>query len=334
LPDRVLRLRVDAFGFSASLRMLTTFHLSLTGGSVPRFPFIAIEGVIGVGKTTLARMLAPDFGGDSLLEVFEENPFLSDFYGDRERYAFQTQIFFLLSRYRQQHQAVPNALTRGALFSDYTFAKDSLFAHLNLSGDELVVYEKLHTALAEKIPAPDLLIYLRADLDTLMARIAMRDRPYERGMDRSYIDSLRLAYEGFFTAYTQSPVLVIDTNNLNIVAEQAAYLKVRERIRSALGEGTFQQALPQMPVAQDGILRERRENTVPMGQDAILPYKNSNPLHEFASLTQSIGNLGAILADGADSSAVQESLQTILKRVKHVADAAGIKLSTDYTDSH
>lgn len=288
---------------------------------MPRFPFIAIEGVIGVGKTTLARMLAPDFGGDSLLEVFEENPFLSDFYGDRERYAFQTQIFFLLSRYRQQHQAVPNALTRGALFSDYTFAKDSLFAHLNLSGDELVVYEKLHTALAEKIPAPDLLIYLRADLDTLMARIAMRDRPYERGMDRIYIDNLRLAYEGFFTAYTQSPVLVIDTNNLNIVAEQEAYLNVRERIRSALGEGTFQQTLPQMSIAA-GI-----EPT--HAAKLHKPAASLNPLHEFASLTQSIGNLGAILADGADSNALQESLQTIMKRVKHVADAAGIRLTSN-----
>ena len=93
---------------------------------MPRFPFIAIEGVIGVGKTTLARLLTTDFGGESLLEVFEENPFLSDFYGDRERYAFQTQIFFLLSRYHQQHQAVPNALPNSPLFSDYTFAKDSL----------------------------------------------------------------------------------------------------------------------------------------------------------------------------------------------------------------
>jgi deoxyadenosine/deoxycytidine kinase len=289
-----------------------------------RYPFIAIEGVIGVGKTTLARMLAPDFGGDSLLEVFEENPFLSDFYADRERYAFQTQIFFLLSRYRQQHQAVPNALARGALFSDYTFAKDSLFAHLNLSGDELVVYEKLHSALAEKIPAPDLLIYLRADLDTVLARIAMRDRPYERGMDRTYIDNLRLAYEGFFTAYSASPVLVIDTNNLNIVSEHEAYLKVREQIRSALGEGTFQQALPQMPVAAavapDGIAHHAR-------QDNILSTKKSNPLHEFASLTQSIGNLGVILADGADSSALQDSLQTIMKRVKRLADTAGVKIN-------
>ncbi len=301
---------------------------------MPRFPFIAIEGVIGVGKTTLARMLAPDFSGDSLLEVFEENPFLSDFYADRERYAFQTQIFFLLSRYRQQHQAVPNALTRGVLFSDYTFAKDSLFAHLNLSGDELVVYEKLHTALAEKIPAPDLLIYLRADLDTLMARIAMRDRPYERGMDRTYIDNLRLAYEGFFTAYTQSPVLVIDTNQLNIVAERDAYLNVRDRIRSVLGEGTFQLALPEMRAGQD--------DSSSAGQDGSLSYKtlnpakarsepaqDSSPLHEFASLAQSIGNLGASLADGADSIALQESLHTIMKRVKHVAEAAGVKLMSN-----
>src|SRR5512136_1191398 len=193
-------------------------------------------------------MLAPDLGGESLLEVFEENPFLSDFYGDRKRYAFQTQIFFLLSRYHQQHQAVPDALAHGPLFSDYTFAKDSLFAHLTLSADELTVYEKLHTALAEKIPTPDLLIYLRADLDTLMARIAMRDRPYERGMDRGYIESLRLAYEGFFTAYTASPVLVIDTNHLNIVTDLQAYLAVREKIRTALGQGTFQQPLPQMPL--------------------------------------------------------------------------------------
>jgi deoxyadenosine/deoxycytidine kinase len=295
-------------------------HFSL-GDSMPRFPFIAIEGVIGVGKTTLARMLAPDFSGDSLLEVFEENPFLGDFYADRERYAFQTQIFFLLSRYRQQHQAVPNALTHGPLFSDYTFAKDSLFAHLNLSGDELAVYEKLHNALAEKIPKPDLLIYLRADLDTLMARIAVRDRPYERGMDRGYIDSLRLAYEGFFTAYSSSPVLVIDTNNLNIIAEHEAYLNVRERIRSALGEGTFQPALPQMHVST-GV---EPQPAAKLHKAAV----SSNPLHEFASLTQSIGNLGVILADGADSSVLQESLQTVMKRVKHVAEAAGIKLMSN-----
>src|SRR5512136_492711 len=208
-------------------------------------PYIAIEGVIGVGKTTLVRLLSSDLGAAQLLEVFEENPFLSDFYADRARYAFQTQIFFLLSRYRQQHQAIPEALAHGPLLSDYTFAKDSLFAHLNLTGDELTVYEKLHGALAEKIPTPDLVVYLRADLDVLMARIASRDRPYERGMDRSYIESLRLAYEGFFAAYSQAPVLMIDTNNLNFVQDPASLASIRERIRTALSAGTYQQTLPQ-----------------------------------------------------------------------------------------
>jgi deoxyadenosine/deoxycytidine kinase len=281
-----------------------------------RFPFIAIEGVIGVGKTTLARMLAPDLGGESLLEVFEENPFLSDFYADRARYAFQTQIFFLLSRYRQQHQAVPNALARGPLFSDYTFAKDSLFAHLNLSGDELTVYEKLHSALAEKIPMPNLLVYLRADLDTLMARIAMRDRPYERGMDRNYIDSLRLAYEGFFTAYTASPVLVIDTNNLNIVADPQAYADVRERLRSALS-GTFQQAL--LPIPAETPAAPRLVETPPISREA-------RTLRDFAALTQAIGNLGAILSDGAERAAVHDALASCLRRLTHVAEATGVKL--------
>jgi deoxyadenosine/deoxycytidine kinase len=281
-----------------------------------RFPFIAIEGVIGVGKTTLARMLAPELSGETLLEVFEENPFLSDFYADRARYAFQTQIFFLLSRYRQQHQAVPDALARGPLLSDYTFAKDSLFAHLNLSGDELAVYEKLHGALAEKIPAPDLLVYLRADLDTLMARIAMRDRPYERGMDRGYIDSLRLAYEGFFTAYTASPVLVIDTNNINFVADPEAYAEVRERIRSALS-GTFQQALLQVPA---------EARAAPKAVEAAPVSRDARTLRDFAALTQSIGNLGAILSDGADRTSVHDALSACLRRLTVVAEATGVKL--------
>ncbi len=281
-----------------------------------RYPFIAIEGVIGVGKTTLARMLAPELGGETLLEVFEENPFLSDFYADRARYAFQTQIFFLLSRYRQQHVAVPTALARGPLFSDYTFAKDSLFAHLNLGGDELTVYEKLHTALAEKIPTPDLLVYLRADLDTLMARIAMRDRPYERGMDRNYIDSLRLAYEGFFTAYTTSPVLVIDTNNLNIVTDPQAYNDVRERIRSALS-GTFQQALLHMPTETPPALK--LVEPAPVSRDA-------RTLRNFAALTQAIGNLGAILSDHADRVAIHAALSTCLHRLTQVAEAVDLKL--------
>src|SRR5512143_2957752 len=139
--------------------------------------YVAIEGVIGVGKTTLARLLQPVFDSELLLEVFEENPFLSDFYSDRQRYAFQTQIFFLLSRYHQQQRTVSELLAEepGGLIADYTFEKDALFASINLKGDELEMYHRVHEALAEKIIPPDLILYLRADTGTLMQRIAMRD---------------------------------------------------------------------------------------------------------------------------------------------------------------
>jgi len=198
--------------------------------------YIAIEGVIGVGKTTLARMLQPSFNADLLLEVFEENPFLSDFYSDRERYAFQTQIFFLLSRYHQQRRSVPEILNRGkSLLSDYTFAKDALFAAINLQGDELEMYGRVHEALAEKIPMPDLLVYLRADTDVLMQRIAMRDRPYERKIERAYIEALRQAYEDFFSKpYDGTPILVIDTNPLDFVRQQEHLDLIESRIRETL----------------------------------------------------------------------------------------------------
>jgi deoxyguanosine kinase len=205
--------------------------------------YVAIEGPIGVGKTTLARLIHEQLEAELLLEVFEENPFLSDFYADREKYAFQTQIFFLLSRYRQQHQVIAQVLQHSALISDYTFAKDQLFARLNLSGDELAVYETLHGVLAEKIPLPDLVVYLQADLDVLMERIEVRDRTYERAMSRQYLADLMDAYDAFFASYSQTPVLTLDTNGLNIVrnAEDLAYAV--ERIKSALGTGTHQRPL-------------------------------------------------------------------------------------------
>lgn len=204
--------------------------------------YIAIEGVIGVGKTTLARLLQSSFKAELLLEIFEENPFLSDFYADRARYAFQTQIFFLLSRYHQQRRTVPDILAQGKpLISDYTFAKDALFAGINLQGDELDMYHKVHQALAEKIPKPDLIVYLRADTETLMQRIALRDRPYERNMERTYIDELNRAYEAFFAGpYDGTPILSIDTNPLNIVSRAEDLRYIENRIRQALDLTPFQ----------------------------------------------------------------------------------------------
>ena len=208
--------------------------------------YVAIEGVIGVGKTTLARLLQSAFNAEVILEVFEENPFLSDFYSDRERYAFQTQIFFLLSRYHQQRRTVHEIVATGKnLFADYTFAKDALFAQINLAGDELDMYYKVHEALAEKIQKPDLLVYLQATTDTLMQRIALRDRPYERQMERSYIDQLNVAYEDFFSKpFDHTPVLTIDTNDLNIVQNPEHLKDVENRIRQSLSLPPFQQALP------------------------------------------------------------------------------------------
>jgi len=208
--------------------------------------YIAIEGVIGVGKTTLARLLQSTFEAEVLLEVFEENPFLSDFYSDRARYAFQTQIFFLLSRYHQQRRGVTEVVATGRnLISDYTFAKDALFARINLKGDELEMYRRVHEALAEKIPLPDLLVYLRAGTDVLMQRIALRDRSYERNMERAYIAELGNAYDEFFsTPYDHTPVLTIDTDHINIVQNPDDLKQVENRIRQSLGLAPFQPDLP------------------------------------------------------------------------------------------
>jgi len=213
--------------------------------------YIAIEGVIGVGKTTLARLLQPAFQSALVLEVFEENPFLSDFYSDRQRYAFQTQIFFLLSRYYQQRRSVPEILKRGEpLITDYTFAKDALFARINLTGDELEMYYRVHDALAEKIPLPDLIVYMRAEIDVLMQRIASRDRPYERNMERDYIADLNRAYEAFFIENQARnisgnvAVLVLDTNELDYVRRPEDLKWVENRIRQALKQVPFQAPLP------------------------------------------------------------------------------------------
>lgn len=211
--------------------------------------YIAVEGVIGVGKTTLVRLLQESFEAGICLEVFEENPFLARFYENRERYAFQTQMFFLLSRYHQQRREIPQAIQdrQGSLLSDYTFDKDAIFARINLSGDELDMYSRIHEALAEKIPKPELIVYLKADTPVLMKRIAMRDRSYERNMETAYIDQLNATYTDYFARYSASLVLTIDTNELDFVRRAEDLAWVENRIRQALQMAPFQPELPLEP---------------------------------------------------------------------------------------
>jgi deoxyguanosine kinase len=206
--------------------------------------YIAIEGVIGVGKTTLARLLQPSFQSELVLEAFEENPFLSSFYADRKQYAFQTQIFFLLSRYRQQMEIIPKAMKSKNLIADYTFEKDALFARLNLEGDELDTYHSLHEALAERIHPPDLIVFLKADTEVAMHRIAIRDRSYERNMDYDYIDRLNKAYDEHFSKRSSERVLIIDSNHIDFVANPEHLRLLNNRIRAALNIPPFQPELP------------------------------------------------------------------------------------------
>ena len=286
--------------------------------------FLTIEGAIGVGKTTLARLLQPRFKSGLLLEAFEENPFLSDFYADRARYAFQTQMFFLLSRYRQQ-QAAPALLARGPLVADYTIAKDSLFAHLNLEGDELDMYRRLYDVLAARTRVPDLVVHLRADTDVLMMRIATRDRAYEREMDRAYIESLQQAYRRYFANYTQTPVLIIDTDDLDYVRDPSALAFVEGQVRTALGIGAYQQPLPQVGPASSS----RTTVTVPKTSDAAPEW---DVVGEFLTTNEAMARVGAMLAGGKveqsedPTAELRTALQETIARLQRVAHAAGVDL--------
>lgn len=188
--------------------------------------YVVIEGVIGVGKTALTRLLGERRGVATFFEKFEENPFLSNFYSDRARYAFQTEVFFLLNRYRQQQSEVQPAVRSGNVAGDYLFAKTRLFAGINLYGDELALFEQIYDALNKQVARPDLVVYLQASLDTLMARIYQRDRSFERNMDPRYIDRLSRVYERFFEEYSDTPVLRIQTDHLDLISDAAAQHEV------------------------------------------------------------------------------------------------------------
>lgn len=184
---------------------------------------IVVEGAIGVGKTSLVLKLSDKFNAKYNLEVVEENPFLLKFYDDIERYAFQTQIFFLLSRYRQQIELAQLDLFNQLIFSDYLFAKDRIFAHLNLSGSELSMYERLYEIMSKNIPKPDLIVYLQATTELLMKRIALRDRPFERKMSYEYMMRLNSTYEDFFSYpnnYQGIKLIKINTNDLDFVGKK------------------------------------------------------------------------------------------------------------------
>jgi deoxyadenosine/deoxycytidine kinase len=179
--------------------------------------YIAIEGVIGAGKTTLATMLGETLGGNVVLEQFAENPFLKDFYHDPERYAFQTQIFFLLTRYKQQRQLFQADLFHRFLVTDYIFEKDKIFAYLNLENEELRLYETLVSNIEHNIPTPDLVVYLQSSVPRLMEHIKDRARAFEADMSESYIRDLNEAYNYFFFRYKTTPLLIVNTTELDFV---------------------------------------------------------------------------------------------------------------------
>ena len=198
---------------------------------------IAVEGTIGVGKTSLAKILGERLEAKLVLEEFEENPFLVDFYKDPERFAFQTQLFFLLSRYRQQQELQQTDLFTKALISDYMFVKDRLFAALNLNDKEMGLYNSVARILEKNVSSPDMVIFLQSDTDRLMLNIKKRGREYEKSIDWKYIDALNQIYNEFFFRYDKSPLLIINTNDIDFVNNKTDLEEIIEFIRTP-GEGT------------------------------------------------------------------------------------------------
>ena len=180
------------------------------------FHYLAVDGPIGVGKTTLVERLCERFEGVKLLEDVG-NPFLSDFYKDKAGTAFQTQLYFLLSRFKQQRDMHQMGLFDKLVLADYTFDKDRIFAYLNLSDDELSLYDKLYKLLEPQVRKPDLMLYLVADVDTCLERVKRRQRSFERHLAGDYLAQLIDAYNHYFHYYDRSPLLVVDTRHIDFV---------------------------------------------------------------------------------------------------------------------
>ncbi|MDP2972786.1 MAG: deoxynucleoside kinase, partial [Deltaproteobacteria bacterium] len=181
------------------------------------FQYIVIEGPIGVGKTSLTRLVAKEFNARLILEKPEENPFLPQFYRDRKKYAFQTQISFLLNRFQQQREIAQFDLFNQITLSDYLFAKDRIFASMNLDDHELALYDQIYSLLNGQIPTPDLVIFLQAKPEVLHHRIKSRNTAYEKDVDLEYLKTLTEAYNYYFFHYDQGPLLVVDTSEIDFV---------------------------------------------------------------------------------------------------------------------
>ncbi len=192
--------------------------------------YVAIEGVIGAGKTSLAMKLAEKMKANLILEEFESNPFLEKFYDDRKRYAFQTQMFFLVNRFKQQHELNQEDLFSKFIVSDYIFDKDNIFAYMNLNGEELKLYEALFPLLQRDLRKPDVVIYLQASLDRLMYNIKKRSRKVEKNLSRSYIKELSEAYNNFFFKYNHTPLLIVNSTDIDFVNRESDFDELYNQI--------------------------------------------------------------------------------------------------------
>ena len=201
--------------------------------------YIVVEGPIGVGKTALAKRLADSLAADLVLEEDSENPFLERFYREGKSAALQAQMFFLFSRARQLEAFRQPDLFSAVRVSDYLFAKDRLFAELNLDADELLLYEQLAEKLSVEPPVPDLVVYLQASVDTLIQRIARRGRDFERSIDRAYLERLADAYARYFHAYNDGPLLIVNASQIDPINNESDYRLLFEQIERTQGGRHF-----------------------------------------------------------------------------------------------
>jgi deoxyguanosine kinase len=197
--------------------------------------YIAIEGPIGVGKTSLAERLAERFNARTVLEAVAENPFLEGFYTDPKKHAFQTQIFFLLSRYRQQADLAQQELFAQSTVSDYLFSKDRIFAYATLTPDELALYEKVYALLRPRVVKPDLVVYLQARTDVLVKRIKRRGKGFERVVRPDYLEQVSRSYTEFFYHYDETPLLVVNTSDIDFVENESDLDELGRAISSMRG---------------------------------------------------------------------------------------------------